>query len=176
VHPAYIVVHEHWNPFNYEGFMTYTKKLYTNYQNTVNFPAVSNSGEKLARIVWEPGTHDALCNFPDKPRQTLGHYLYLVQKGETPPTSSPVPGVPNVFELREDDERTWYRVIHLKTLDDRIHVLHCFEKQSNQIEKRDIRTIRQRLGRLNEWLAEERRNAKREKQSHAARNDGERSR
>lgn len=153
--------------------MEYTRKLYTNSLNTVKFPSVSGAGEKLARIVWEPGTHSALSVFPDAPRQTLGHYLYLVQKGEIPPSSSPVPGFPDVFELRTEDPSAWYRVIHLKKLDDRIHVLHCFEKQSNQIEKRDLRTIRQRLGRLNRWLAEEKKNAKRDR-SNAARHDGKR--
>jgi phage-related protein len=169
--------------------MAHTKKLYTNNLDNVNVPSLgskaegskaegSKADEKLARVVWEPGTHETLCGFPDDPRKNLGYYLYLVQKGETPPGSSPVPGVPNAFELRDGDERAWYRVIHLKKIDDRIHVLHCFEKQSNRIEKRDIRTIRERLGRLNEWLAEERRNAnaKPEKRSNAARNDRKRSR
>jgi phage-related protein len=144
--------------------MSYTKKLYTKSPDSVIVPSDSKADEKLAEVVWEPGTYETLCGFPDGTRKTLGYYLYLVQKGETPPDSSPVPGVPNAFELRDDDERTWYRVIHLKKLDDKIHVLHCFEKQSNRIEKRDIRTIKQRLGNLNKWLAEEKRkNAKREK-------------
>ena len=100
------------------------------------------------------------------------------KKAKFPPGSSSVPGIPNVFELRDEDGRAWYRVIHLKKLDDKIYVLHCFEKQSNQIEKRDIRTIEKRLGSLNKRLAEGRRNAKREKskQPHAAHDDGKRSR
>jgi phage-related protein len=156
--------------------MTNTNNLYTNSPDNANVSSGSKTNEKLAQLVWEPGTHETLCGFPDKPRKNLGYYLYLVQKDETPPDSSPVPGVPNAFELRDEDERAWYRVIHLKKIDGKIHVLHCFEKQSNQIEKRDIRSIKVRLGRLNSWLAEERRNAKREKQSNAPRNNRKRSR
>lgn len=155
--------------------MEHTKNLYTRVHKPASFPHTGDAGTRLAQIVWEPGTRKAILDFPDGPRQTLGHYLYLVQKGETPPNSSQVPGFPNVFELRDEDERTWYRVIHLKKIDDRIHVLHCFEKHSNQIEKRDIRTIEQRLGRLNEWLAKERKNGKRER-TNTAHNDGKRSR
>jgi|SRR5580700_6197003 phage-related protein len=148
--------------------MAYTKKLYTNSRKTVNFPSLSKVEEKLVPIDWEPGTNEALRAFPDGPRGNLGYHLYLVQKGEIPPDSSPVPGVPGAFELRDEDGSGWYRVVHLKKINDKIHVLHCFAKQSNQIEKRDIRTIQERLGRLNHRLAEERKNAKREK-SH---NDG----
>jgi phage-related protein len=101
--------------------------------------------QKEAEISWEGDTHDTIKKFPIGPRQTLGHYLRLVQKGEKPPGSSPVPGLDDVFELRDQDERTWYRVLYLKRIDDVIHVLHCFEKQSNRIEKKDIRTARIRL-------------------------------
>ena len=31
-----------------------------------------------------------------------------------------------VYELKEADERTWYRVIYLSKIDDVIYVLHCF--------------------------------------------------
>lgn len=145
--------------------MSYTKNLYTNSAKPANFHLVGTVPEKLAQIVWGPGTKAALLEFPDGPRSTLGYYLYLVQKGETPPGSSTVPGFPGLFELRDDDESAWYRIIHLKKVDDKIHVLHCFAKQSNQIEKRDIRTIEQRLARLNEWLVEGAKHAKWDKQS-----------
>jgi phage-related protein len=111
--------------------------------------------EKLAEVVWEPGTHEALCGFPEGARQNLGYYLYLVQKGEMPPDSSTVPGVPGVFELRDDDERAWYRLIHYKRVGDAIYVLHCFQKKSNKIEKKDLTTIRVRLGALKRRLAKE---------------------
>ena len=151
--------------------MTYTKKSYTKLAKTVIFPAVASVEEKLAQIDWEPGTHETLRGFPEAPRKTLGYHLYLIQKGEIPPDSSPVPGVPNAFELRDEDSRGWYRVIHLKKIDDKIHVLHCFAKQSNQIEKRDIRTIQQRLGQLNKRLAEERKHAKQDARPNS-RNEG----
>jgi phage-related protein len=154
--------------------MKHTKNLYTYRVNTANLHLVSKSENKLAEIEWEPGTHQTLCGFPDGPKGNLGYYLYLVQKGEVPPDSSPVPGIQNVFELRDEDERAWYRVIYLKKIDDKIHVIHCFEKQSNRIEKRDIRTIQDRLGRLNKRLAEEKRNVK--KQAREAPNTRKRSR
>jgi phage-related protein len=36
---------------------------------------------------------------------------------------------PGVFELRDQDERAWYRAIYLSRVHGVIHVLHCFEKK-----------------------------------------------
>src|SRR5258708_30881838 len=47
---------------------------------------------ELAKLVWEGDSHEILSGFPDGPRGTLGYYLYLLQKGETPPNSSSTPG------------------------------------------------------------------------------------
>jgi phage-related protein len=50
-----------------------------------------------------------------------------------------------VWELKESDERTWYRVVYLTKIGGVIHVLHCFEKESRRTDKRDIATARARL-------------------------------
>jgi hypothetical protein len=52
-------------------------------------------------------------------------------------------------ELRDQDERAWYRILYLKRIKGKIHVLHCFEKQSNRIEKRDFETAKKRLKQIN---------------------------
>jgi phage-related protein len=52
---------------------------------------------------------------------------------------------PGVFELRDQDESAWYRVIYLSRVRGVIHVLHCFEKQSRETPMKEINTARQRL-------------------------------
>jgi phage-related protein len=52
---------------------------------------------------------------------------------------------PGVFELRDQDERAWYRVIYLARRRDVIHVLHCFEKRSRETPAKELNTARQRL-------------------------------
>jgi phage-related protein len=143
--------------------MIYTKKSYTSALDAANLNSGGSADDKLAKLDWEPGTHDALCNFPDGPRGNLGYQIFLLQKGEVPLNSTSVPGMPGLVELRDDDERAWYRII-VKRVGNIIHVIHCFEKQSNKIEKRDLRTIEQRLGALNQRLAEEKRHDKRRNQ------------
>lgn len=59
---------------------------------------------------------------------------------------------PNVWELREQDERAWYRVIYLTRIEDVIHVLHCFEKQSRKTDRRDLRVARERLAQVHKGI------------------------
>ena len=66
-----------------------------------------------------------------------------------------------VYELKEADERTWYRAIYLSKVGNVIHVLHCFEKDSRKTDRRDIELARQRLKRVKERMQEQRANEKR---------------
>jgi phage-related protein len=54
----------------------------------------------------------------------------------------------SVWELKESDERAWYRMIYVARIGTVIHVLHCFEKESRRTNKRDIATARARLKQL----------------------------
>ena len=87
-----------------------------------------------------------LSSFPETAKYNLGFDLRLLQQGQQPTDYRPMSSVgPGVFELRDQDERTWYRVIYLSRVRDVIHVLHCFEKKSRETPIREINTARQRL-------------------------------
>lgn len=60
-----------------------------------------------------------------------------------------------VWELRESDDRAWYRVIYLAKIAGVIHVLHCFEKESRRTSKRDLATAKVRLKRVLEHIQRE---------------------
>ena len=155
--------------------MKHTKNPYT--KNTYDASVSDNKGAQQApeEEVWisfEGDSHEVIKGFPAGPRQNLGHDLRLLQSGEKPQGSSSVPGLDDVFELRDQDERAWYRVLYLKRTGDVIHVLDCFEKKSNQIEKKDIRTARTRLAAVHARLLKEKKHAAKEEQ--AARNKGKR--
>jgi phage-related protein len=119
-------------------------------------------------------SHTRLREFPKEARQNLGKALRDVQLGKDPPDSKPVPGVGRhgVFELRDEDESAWYRVIYLKKIRNIIYVLHSFEKESNRIEKQDIRTIKQRLSQVDSIEREEARDAKRRERIGRSRHGG----
>lgn len=59
-----------------------------------------------------------------------------------------------MFELREQDRETWYRVFYIK-LSGVVYVLHCFTKKTNRTSNADIEMGRKRLSDLKQRLAEQ---------------------
>src|SRR5208282_997990 len=107
---------------------------------------MESSAPKDAVIAWEGDSKEVISSFPDAAKYNLGFDLRLLQQGQQPTDYRPMTSVgPGVFELRDQDERAWYRVIYLSRVQDVIHVLHCFEKRSRETPQRDINTARQRL-------------------------------
>jgi len=107
-----------------------------------------------AEIIWEGDSKDILSSFPHDIKVTLGFSLRLIQNGKRPrcdhrPMSSVGKGV---WELKEGDARTWYRVMYLTRIRGSIHVLHCFEKDSRKTDGRDLETARKRLQTIHQRL------------------------
>ncbi len=101
---------------------------------------------KDAVIAWEGDSKEVISSFPDAAKSNLGFDLRLLQQGRQPTDYRPMSSVgPGVFELRDQDERAWYRVIYLSRVHDVIHVLHCFEKRSRETPTKEINTARKRL-------------------------------
>lgn len=119
-------------------------------------------GPKYAAIAWEGNSREVLRSFPEAVRQNLGFQLWRLQQGERPSDYRQLTSIgAGVFELRDQDERAWYRVVYLSRTDDVIYVLHCFEKKGREMSRKDFEKAKQRLKALNARLAEERRHEKR---------------
>jgi phage-related protein len=103
---------------------------------------VSGQAERpeYATVVWEGGSREVLQSFPDRVRQNLGFQLWQLQQGERPVDYRPLPAIgTGVFELRDQDERAWYRVVYLSRTNDVIYVLHCFEKKAGRCPEENSR-------------------------------------
>jgi len=123
--------------------------------------ADESSNPKEAVIAWEGDSLGVMRRFPDEVKQNLGHQLRLLQRGERPTDYRPVATIgPGVFELRDQDERAWYRVIYLSRVRDVIHILHCFEKKSREIPRKDVQLAQQRLKAVRARIEEQRKHAK----------------
>jgi phage-related protein len=81
--------------------------------------------------------------------------LRQLQKGRRPSCDSrAMPSVgAGVWELKESDQRTWYRVMYLLVINNVLYVLHCFEKSSKKTDRRDIETAKARLKSVREMVA-----------------------
>ena len=117
---------------------------------------------ELAAVAWEGDSREVLQSFPNGVRQNLGFQLWQLQQGERPAEYRPLPSIgTGVSELRDQDERAWYRVIYLSRIEDVIYVLHCFEKKGREMPRRDFETARRRFKAVKARLAEERKHEKR---------------
>jgi phage-related protein len=119
---------------------------------------MDSSVPKDAVIAWEGDSKEVISAFPDGAKYNLGFDLRMLQQGQQPMDYRPMSSVaPGVFELRDQDERTWYRVIYLSRVRGVIHVLHCFEKRSRETPMREVNTARQRLKTVRARLVQEKR-------------------
>lgn len=116
---------------------------------------------KDAVVVWEGDSKDVISRFPDHVKENLGYSLRLLQQGEEPVDYRSLGSVePGLFELRDEDKRGWYRLVYLSRIENTIYVIHCFEKKTREIPKRDLETIRARYRNLKARLKEHRKHAK----------------
>ena len=122
--------------------------------------------DQAAEIHFEGDSLEVLSHFPDEIKRALGFSLRQLQIGREPTsqTRSMNSIGRGVFELKEADERAWYRAIYLSRVGSTIYVLHCFEKESRKTDRRDIELARQRLKRVMQRLQEQKRNEKRSAQ------------
>ncbi|MGA2569335.1 MAG: type II toxin-antitoxin system RelE/ParE family toxin [Terracidiphilus sp.] len=116
-----------------------------------------------AELHFEGDALEVLSGFPDGVKRLLGFSLRQLQIGRIPtsPTRRMSSIGAGVFELKESDERAWYRAIYLSKIGSRIYVLHCFEKESRKTSRRDIEIARQRLKDVGQRLQEEKAHEKR---------------
>lgn len=84
---------------------------------------------------------DELRDFPDEAKQRAGHHIDLVQVGETPPGSKPMPEVGRgCREICVEANDGWFRVFYVAKFGDAVWVLHCFQKKSNKTPQGAIET------------------------------------
>lgn len=108
---------------------------------------LSKGSPPTAELHFEGDSLEVLSEFPDGVKRSLGFSLRQLQIGREPASQTRKMSSigPGVCELKEADERAWYRVIYLSKIENRIHILHCFEKESRKTGRRDIAIATQRL-------------------------------
>ena len=126
---------------------------------------MSSRGEapSAAELHFEGDSLEVLSSFPDQVKRALGFSLRQLQIGREPTsqTRSMSSIGSGVFELKEADERAWYRAIYLSKVGNTIYVLHCFEKESRKTDRRDIQIASQRFKLVRQRLQEQRSHEKR---------------
>jgi phage-related protein len=119
-----------------------------------------------AELHFEGDSLEVLSSFPDEIKRAFGFSLRQLQVGRRPTsaTRSMASIGAGVFELKEADERTWYRTIYLSKVGNVIFILHCFEKDTRKTDRRDIEVAKSRLKNVRQRLEEHRAREKRRAQ------------
>jgi phage-related protein len=92
---------------------------------------------------------DDLRRFPPLVVREAGYQLDKVQHGEEPTDWKPMASIgAGVKEIRLRDEVGAFRVIYLAKLADAVHVLHCFQKKTQETSQTDIKLARKRFNDL----------------------------
>jgi phage-related protein len=121
-------------------------------------------GTNEAEVVWEGDCLEVVRAFPKPVREDLGADIRRLQVGVKPLSSRPMASIgKRVYELRQMDDKGWYRVIYLGKVGNRLHILHAFMKQSAKTSRNDLQVAAARLKAVNARLVEEKRSAKKDK-------------
>ena len=87
---------------------------------------------------------DDLRDFPAEQRRHAGFELFAVQRGLDPTDWKPIREVgPSVREIRIHVLGEW-RVPSVATFEEKVYVLHAFQKRSRKTSRADIELARQR--------------------------------
>ena len=105
-------------------------------------------------VRWVGDSRERLQTFPGPVRKDIGHALYRVQIGATPPSAKPIRGIESgVFEIVDNFDTNTYRVVYTVKIGRSIYILHCFQKKSKRgvsTPKKEIDLIKRRLRRAKE--------------------------
>ena len=120
---------------------------------------MEREGVFLRNVRWVGDSREQLQRFPNQVRKDIGHLLYLVQTGQTPPSTKPMRDIESgVFEIVSDYVTNTYRAVYTVKIGRSLYVFHAFQKKSKRgiaTPKRDIDLIKRRLRRAKELAEQE---------------------
>jgi phage-related protein len=103
---------------------------------------------RMKLIQWLGSSRTDVRAFPEDARIGAGWQLELVQRGLDPDDWKPMPTIGSgVREIRIREASGAFRILYLATLEDRVLVLHAFQKKTQATPKKDIELAIQRLKR-----------------------------
>ena len=100
-------------------------------------------------VVWVGPARRELKELPREVQRTMGIALWFAQQGSIHPAASPMKGsLAGVIEVRDDYDRSTYRLMYLAKLGGVVYVLCAFQKKA----KSGVATPKHLLDRVQERL------------------------
>ncbi len=110
-------------------------------------------------IEWVGRSRDALREFPQDVRRTMGFALREAQRGDKNERAKPLKGFggAGVLEIVDDFDSDTYRTMYTVRFVDTVYVLHAIQKKSThgiETPQRKMDTVRRNLARAEQVEAE----------------------
>lgn len=106
----------------------------------------------LKQLEWVGNSKKDLLEFPEEVRREIGFALLVAQYGGTHESAKLFKGYgPGVYEIVSNYNTNAYRAIYLVNLDDKVYVLHAFQKKSKRnikMPKEELAIVEERLKRV----------------------------
>lgn len=115
-------------------------------------------GKFLKELIWLGSSKKDLLQFPGEVCREIGYALYVAQRGETHRLAKQFKGYGSgVYEIVSNYDTNAYRAVYVVNVDDKIYVLHAFQKKSKKgikTPKEELAVIDARLKRLKAMFKE----------------------
>lgn len=96
-------------------------------------------------IDWRGSSLEDLKAFPESACAVAGKQLRNIQHGIEPNDFKPINDWgAGVIEIRLDDNSKAYRVVYIAKFEDKIYVLHSFQKKLQRTSQKDVNIIKVR--------------------------------
>jgi phage-related protein len=120
------------------------------------------SKAQAASISWEGDSWETLKSWPREIQHSFGIALREMQEGRRPMLDArPMQSVgKGVFELKDADDATWYRMLYLARIENTIYVLDCFTKNTRKTASNTLGKARTRLSQVRLRIQETKRDGK----------------
>jgi phage-related protein len=100
----------------------------------------------MLEIGWLGDSLEVVRGYSEAVRRAIGSELRLLQGGERPLHARPLKTVGRgVWELKISEADGQFRVVYVVKRNDRIYVLHAFQKKTQQTSQQDIELARTRF-------------------------------
>ena len=103
----------------------------------------------MKTIEWIGSSNKDLKRFPKDVQREIGYALYVAQYGEKHKAVKPLKGYgAGVYEIVSNYNTNAYRAVYIVNIDDKIYVLHAFQKKSKsgiKTPKEELFVIEERL-------------------------------
>ena len=108
------------------------------------------SSPSVKPLVWVGSSLRDLREFPEEVKDEMGFALYEAQCGLKPAAAKPLKGFggAGVLEIVSDYQTDTYRAVYTVRLEERVYVLHAFQKKSKKgiaTPKSDLDLVKRRL-------------------------------